>query len=657
MYLSKNYYYFLKMFIPRPVQIFLRRMLIRRKMSLFKDIWPIDKTAATPPENWQGWSDGKKFALVLTHDVESIRGLNKCHELMKIEEELGFRSSYNFVAGDYDVPMEFIDEIKSRGFEVGVHGFHHNGNIFRSRKVFKEQAFKINQFIKKWDAVGFRHPSMYHNLDMIHDLNIEYDASTFDTDPFEPQPDGMGTIFPVWVAGNGDQRGYVELPYTLPQDFLLFIMLQQKNIDIWKTKLDWIAEQGGMALFITHPDYMNFNKGKLNEDEFPVEYYKEFLTYIKTKYKDQYWHTLPKDMAKSCKNKIKTNNLQIVQKKKIWIDLDNSPHVPFFKPIINDLNKQGYTMLLTARDCFQVCGIADLAKLKYNKIGRHYGKNRIMKIIGLLIRSFQLMPIVSREKPDLAVSHGSRSQVLTATLFNIPTMAIGDYEFTKEILNPTYLVVPEVIPDSAAYGYRKSLFKFPGIKEDVYVPDFKPDPAILKEIGVNNSEILVTIRPPATEAHYHNQESELLFEETINFLGQTPNIRMVILPRNEKKQTAWVKNKWSQWCDSRKIIFPEHVVDGLNLIWFSDLVISGGGTMNREAAALGVPVYSIFRGKIGAVDHYLSENNRLVLLTSVDDVRKKIVVKKRQRADKLQDVNYSALKKIVELIKSLLKEA
>jgi glycosyltransferase involved in cell wall biosynthesis/peptidoglycan/xylan/chitin deacetylase (PgdA/CDA1 family) len=296
-YTANNIYYFLKMFIPRPVQIYLRRILIRQKILRHKDIWPIDQTAASPPANWQGWPDGKKFALVLTHDVETEKGLNKCRDLMKIEEDMGFRSSFNFVAGDYEVPLDFIAEIKNRGFEVGVHGLHHNGNIFRSREIFEGQAFKINQFIKKWDAAGFRHPSMYHNLDMVHGLNIEYDASTFDTDPFEPQPDGMGTIFPIWIAGNGNQGGYVELPYTLSQDFLLFIVLQQKNIDIWKTKLDWIAENGGMALVNVHPDYMHFNKGKLKIDEYPVKYYAEFLQHIKTKYEGQYWQPLPKDMA------------------------------------------------------------------------------------------------------------------------------------------------------------------------------------------------------------------------------------------------------------------------------------------------------------------------------------------------------------------------
>ncbi len=340
----------------------------------------------------------------------------------------------------------------------------------------------------------------------------------------------------------------------------------------------------------------------------------------------------------------------------IWIDLDNSPHVPFFKPIIDKLREHGHTVVITARDCFQVCGLADLMKVDYKKIGRHYGKNKALKVAGLLIRSSQLMPTVLNEKPDIAVSHGSRSQVLTSSILNIPTMVIADYEFTQTVAKPTYIVVPEMISNDAVKGYTKAVFKYPGIKEDVYAPDFKPDPTILKELGINKEELLVTIRPPATEAHYHNPESELLFEETINFLGKHENARMVILPRNEKKQTAWVKNNWSQMCNSGKIIFPEHVVDGLNLIWHSDLVISGGGTMNREAAALGVPVYSIFRGKIGAVDRYLSENGRLVLLESVKDVRTKVILKKRLQSDNLQNYNHNARDKIVEIIETALKE-
>jgi len=223
------------------------------------------------------------------------------------------------------------------------------------------------------------------------------------------------------------------------------------------------------------------------------------------------------------------------------------------------------------------------------------------------------------------------------------------------VAKPTYVIVPEMIPDSHVKDYAKSFFKYPGIKEDVYVPDFKPDPSIYKELGISEGELIVTIRPPATEAHYHNPESELLFEATLNFLGKQENTRMVILPRNEKKQTAWVKNNWSEMCASRKIVFPENVVDGLNLIWHSDLVISGGGTMNREAAALGVPVYSIFRGKIGAVDRYLSDNGRLTLLETVEDVQTKILLKKRYRSAKFDHSKRNALGKIVEHIERIMQ--
>jgi hypothetical protein len=150
---------------------------------------------------------------------------------------------------------------------------------------------------------------MHHNLDWIHDLNITYDASTFDSDPFEPQPDGMGTIFPTWIGRNGSGEGYVELPYTLPQDFTVFVLLKEKNIEIWKKKLDWIVKKGGMVLLITHPDYMNFGNKKIRYDEYPVDYYIDLLDYIKTRYKDQYWNVLPRDLAVYIKEQFIRNNV------------------------------------------------------------------------------------------------------------------------------------------------------------------------------------------------------------------------------------------------------------------------------------------------------------------------------------------------------------
>jgi len=294
--LKTTLFIFLKPLIPRRMQIVLRRALINLFLPSYRNVWPIDPKSARPPEGWTEWPENKKFALALTHDVDTQKGHDNSLQLAEIEKRLGFRSSFNFVAEDFKVSTKIINQLKADGFEVGLHSIHHK-NPFKSQNKFPKLASKINRYLKEWDAVGFRSPSMYHNLDLLHHLNIEYDASTFDTDPFEPQPDGVGTIFPFWVSGNSHNKGYVELPYTLPQDFLLFIMFQQKNIDIWKKKLDWIAENGGMALFISHPDYMNFNCID-HYEEYPIRYYEEFLTYIKTKYKDQYWHVLPKDIAR-----------------------------------------------------------------------------------------------------------------------------------------------------------------------------------------------------------------------------------------------------------------------------------------------------------------------------------------------------------------------
>ena len=286
----------LKPLIPRRVQIALRRALINLQLPLYRHVWPINPQSSIPPESWSGWPDGKKFALVLTHDVDTQNGHDKCHFLAELDEKLGFRSSFNFVAEDYKLSDELFNQLRSKGFEIGSHSIHHK-NPFSSKKYFRDLAQKINNYLKEWNAVGFRSPSMYHNLEMIHDLNIEYDASTFDTDPFEPQPDGLGTIFPLWISDNCNHKGYVELPYTLPQDFLIYILMKQKNTDIWKTKLDWIAKNGGMALLNSHPDYMNFDNFP-HYEKYPVQYYENFLTYIKTKYEGQYWHVLPRDMAR-----------------------------------------------------------------------------------------------------------------------------------------------------------------------------------------------------------------------------------------------------------------------------------------------------------------------------------------------------------------------
>jgi len=308
-----NFYYTFKPLIPRSWQIVLRRQVILRKRKSFKHIWPIDEKSNNPPKGWSGWPDNKRFAVVLTHDVDTPKGHENCEKLMDLEKSMGFRSSFNFVPERYDVSQELRQTLAESGFEVGVHGLRHDGKLYGSRRLFEERAHRINHYLKEWESVGFRSPSMHHNLDWLHDLNIEYDASTFDTDPFEPQSDALGTIFPFAVykksadAVASPPPGFpasqlpsffVELPYTLPQDFTVFILMKETTIDIWKQKLDWIAEKGGMALLNTHPDYMNFDGKKLGIDEYPAEYYEEFLDYIRSLHNGQYWHVLPKEIAR-----------------------------------------------------------------------------------------------------------------------------------------------------------------------------------------------------------------------------------------------------------------------------------------------------------------------------------------------------------------------
>lgn len=344
--------------------------------------------------------------------------------------------------------------------------------------------------------------------------------------------------------------------------------------------------------------------------------------------------------------------------KKIWIDLDNSPHVPFFVPIMKELEKRGYSVFVTSRDCFQVCGLADYFNLKHTRIGKHYGANKALKVLGTAMRCLQLVPVILREKPILSLSHGSRALLMVSSLLNIKTVLFFDYEHARTIpfLRPLLGVFPETVNSShLTTSFRGGIRPYSGLKEDVYVTSYRPDAAILTKLGLNGKDIVVTIRPPATEAHYHNPESERLFVEVVQFLGGYPDVRMVMLPRNEKTQRDFIYRSWTSWCDSGKIIIPNEAVNGLDLIWHSDLVVSGGGTMNREAAALGVPVYSIFRGKLGAVDKYLSDLGRLTLIETPEDVRLKIRPDRRERAQGADFSGRTALMQIMNAIEEAIE--
>jgi predicted glycosyltransferase len=341
---------------------------------------------------------------------------------------------------------------------------------------------------------------------------------------------------------------------------------------------------------------------------------------------------------------------------KIWIDLDNTPHVPFFIPIIRELERRGYQVVLTARDAFQVCELADKKGIRYTKTGRHYGKNSFLKVFGLFWRSLQFLPFYFQQRPDLALSHGARSQILLCNLLRTPSVLITDYEHGRTIpmAFPKWLIVPESI-----FGYKfpvraNRLRFFHGIKEDVYVPEFKPDLSFHEDLCLRHDELVITVRPPATEAFYHSSESDVLLVELMSRIFRTPGVRAVLLPRNHEQEQA-LRTGYPEWFKDAKTVIPPRAVDGLDLIWLSDLVVSGGGTMNREAAALGVPVYSIFRGKTAAVDLRLEKEGRLTLIRSAEEVWTKIHFTHRDKNLLPDNKPRPALNEIINYIEEIVQ--
>jgi glycosyltransferase involved in cell wall biosynthesis len=308
--LRNHIYYALKPYVHWRARLAVRRVFAKRRRHLSREIWPIDEAAGATPKGWPGWPDGKKFAFVLTHDVEGPQGLAKCEQLLELEKNRGFRSSFNFIPeGSYRVSKELRDKVTGSGFEVGVHDLHHDGKLFASITSFKRKALKINQYLEEWGATGFRAGFMLRNLDWQHHLNIAYDCSTFDTDPFEMQSSGVHSIFPFWredpanrsETGTPDsavRSGYAELPYTLPQDSTLFNLLGETSPAIWLRKLDWIAANGGMVLINVHPDYLRFDGDPTSQRTFPVVHYIKLLEYVRERYEGTFWQPLPRELAR-----------------------------------------------------------------------------------------------------------------------------------------------------------------------------------------------------------------------------------------------------------------------------------------------------------------------------------------------------------------------
>jgi len=294
-------------------------------------------------------------------------------------------------------------------------------------------------------------------------------------------------------------------------------------------------------------------------------------------------------------------------------------------------------VIVTARDHAQTIELLDLAGLggTYSVIGRHYGKGRVDKLRGLFVRAKQLVSYIHEPKKiSVAVSHGSRSMVLAARWLKVPVLTMYDYEFTETRIFNTFstkVLVPEKIEDAAldAIGLaREKRVKYPGIKEEIYVSRFEPQPGFRDELlarhgyAANPSTVLVTLRPPATTANYHSERSEVLLDDLLHFLLSAGNVLTVVVPRT-REQAAAISRSIENIPDSRsRCIILAHTVDGLQLAYASDLLISGGGTMNREASLLGVPVYSIFAGRQGSLDRQMEADGTITFIRDARDLSK-----------------------------------
>ena len=344
-------------------------------------------------------------------------------------------------------------------------------------------------------------------------------------------------------------------------------------------------------------------------------------------------------------------------KSHVWIDLGNSPHIPFFLAIARELKQEGSEIVWTARDYAQTVQLAKAAGLEPKVVGTHGGGSMAAKGKKFLTRTIELLAWARRQRFDIVLSHNSQEPLVVARLLGLQSVNMMDYEHHPanhlSFRMARNVFVPEAFPDSALQLFGAGggkAWKYPGIKEDVYLADFQADPAFygeLEKLGISRSDILAIVRPHAPEALYHRKVENRLLDELLDRLAAYPNVKIILLPRKDY-QGREIKERHPQ----ENIINPPGVLDGPNLIAAADLVVSGGGTMIREAAALGVPAYTVFAGKSAAVDEYLLAEGRLKRLSAPNDLNLVLPVKKpfaKPRQHK------ELLRQIVDRIRALIE--
>jgi predicted glycosyltransferase len=312
---------------------------------------------------------------------------------------------------------------------------------------------------------------------------------------------------------------------------------------------------------------------------------------------------------------------------RIWVDLTNSPHVLVMRPVVRALEADGHEVEVTARDFAQTLELCDRLGVAHTPIGRHRGGRRGSKALGLVSRSTALLRWARKRSFDAALGHGSNDISIAAKLLRVPSATAFDYEWATVQHNVNCrlarnVVVPDAIPPERLdrYGARGKLRRYAGLKEEYYLADFEPGDAVLGELGLDSSQPLAVVRTPPDVSLYHRFENPL-FKQVLDRLRE--QAQTVVLPRTPEQR--------QEVAEAGGFVVPERAVDAQSLVWHADLVVSAGGTMNREAVALGTPVFTTFEGRLGAVDERLLADGRLRKLSSASDV----AVEKRTRA--LQD--------------------
>jgi uncharacterized protein len=300
---------------------------------------------------------------------------------------------------------------------------------------------------------------------------------------------------------------------------------------------------------------------------------------------------------------------------RVWVDFTNSPHVLVLRPVIERLRAQGHEVQVTARDFAQTLELCDRFGIGHTDIGRHRGAGLVDKARGLAVRSAQLARWAAPRRFDLALGHGSNDITVAAALLRIPCSTTFDYEWAMVQHNVNCrlaqaVVVPDAIPPGRLYRYgaRGKLAQYAGLKEEYYLSDFEPDPGVLDALGLDRGQPIAVVRTPPAVSLYHRFENDLFGQ----VLERLRGAQVVVLPRTPEQR--------AQLIEGGGFIVPEHAIDAQSLIAYADLVVSAGGTMNREAVALGTPVFTVFEGRPGAVDDRLIAEGRLHRLHSPDQV-------------------------------------